>query len=204
MRQQRVEYRVKGDATLYTEVVNAPGRTQAKKYIESRYFPTKVVYFSWLGEAGGNNDEFFEKNRRDVEANFERQRNHREPRVDNAPVFNAGGDPGVSAVQQAASAGGLFGFVLFFFLLGLAVLTFPVIVGWYSARLVGTVKQATVGQTHFILTLIITLGTFAGATYGGHVLQREYMPEVADSQVEFVETVQEMAEDKLDELLNNN
>jgi len=93
-----------------------------------------------------------------------------------------------SGANAVADAGGLGVMVGGVFAIGAAVMTFPIIVGGLTAALVGKVANATL-KPSTALALALGAATFTGGTYGGFVLQREYMPEVAQAQVEIVQNV---------------
>ena len=93
-----------------------------------------------------------------------------------------------SGANAVADAGGLGVMVGGVFAIGAAVMTFPIIVGGLTAALVGKVANATF-KPSTALALALGAATFTGGTYGGFVLQREYMPEVAQAQVEIVQNV---------------
>ena len=111
-----------------------------------------------------------------------------------APMFvtNEGGGLAGGA-GQLASAGGCAGLLGIIFVLGTIVWTFPLILGYYTARLAGTIKYRATGNTNFWITFILTISTFSAGTVFGHKLQGRYMPEIAEGQAAIVEAAREEA-----------
>ena len=171
-----------------------PGGTVklAEELARARYPMAQKVW--WVGGNGLNKEETA-KLRAQEAANRERVRqhtdwvygNHEQPAIGEtvtAGVANVAG----GAANAAASAGGFGIMVGGLVVVGTVILTFPLIVGGFTAALAGKVAKATI-KPNTALALAIAAGTFAGGTYGGFVLQREYMPDVAAGQAEMVQSV---------------
>lgn len=114
--------------------------------------------------------------------------------VDQGPVGGFVSSAASSVSNTVSNAEGGAAFLLLFVgagaaiaAIGVAVLTFPVWLGGLTAKASTKLYNRFNPSPKLALSLLLATTTFAGGAAGGFALQKEYMPEVAQAQVEIVE-----------------
>ena len=114
--------------------------------------------------------------------------------VDQGPVGGFVSSAATSVTNAAGNASGGGALLLLFVgagavvaAVGVAVLTFPVWLGGLTAKASHKLYNRFNPNPKVALALLLATTTFAGGAAGGFALQQEFMPEVAQSQVEIVE-----------------
>jgi len=173
----------------FTEKFHGGSVNDAMRLAAARYPEAQNIH--WLGETQTDENE---SHYASFSAEVKRRTDETNERVfgqqNDTTVHNDGGyDTNTNKTSGSATdVGLLFGAGMAVAAVGVAVLTFPLIVGGLTATLAHKVAKSTFNPGTAV-AVALSAATFTGGTYGGWIVQREYMPEVAQAQVEFVQNV---------------
>ena len=193
MTMHKLSIRLRGCNT-FTEKFPGGSVNDALRLAAQRYPEAQNIH--WLGETQTDEQEahaasfFADVKRRTDETNarvFGQQNNN--------TVHNDGGyDTNTNNnTGDAASLGLLAGCGVAVAAVGVAVLTFPVIVGGATAKVaLGASEGVRRGFAPWLLTAALA---FAGGTAGGFYAQRAVMPDVSEGQVEIVQQAGQWVQD---------
>ncbi|QIN96673.1 hypothetical protein [Synechococcus phage S-N03] len=180
MAKQLVHISLRG-CNEFTEVINAPTRGAAVATAKARYPEHRKI---WC--VGGATEPTTTAPCSDYAPQS----------VDQGPVGGFLSSAASSVSETVSEADGGAAFLLLFVgagaaiaAVGVAVLTFPVWLGGLTAKASTKLYSRFNPSPKLALSLLLATTTFAGGAAGGFALQKEYMPEVAQAQVEMVQTL---------------